>query len=98
PPSSTLFPYTTLFRSESLAEVNDPSRGVSVLKAWTDRGFADGKAEWARLNRERRWRGEPARPFEMNVAALGSGSDYTAFEDHLRSEEHTSELQSLAYL
>lgn len=69
--------------AEALGEVTDPGRGVSVLRAWTDRGFADGKADWARLNRERRWRGETESPFEMDVAPLGSGSDYTAFEHHL---------------
>ncbi len=69
--------------AESLGEVTDPGKGVSVLRSWTDKGFSEGKADWARLNRERRWRGEPAVPFEMNVAPLGSGSDYTAFEHHL---------------
>lgn len=68
---------------ESLEQVTDPARGVSALRAWSDKGFAEGKADWARLNRERRWRGEPERPFEMNVSPLGSGSDYTAFEHHL---------------
>jgi len=48
-----------------------------------DRAFAEGKAEWARRNRERRWRGEPVRPFTWSMGSLGSGSDYTAFQDHL---------------
>ena len=69
--------------AEALEQVNDPGRGVSVLRAWTDKGFAEGKGDWARLNRERRWRGEPERPFTMDVSPLGSGSDYTVFEDHL---------------
>jgi N-acetylated-alpha-linked acidic dipeptidase len=68
---------------ESLDQVTDPARGVSVLRAWSDKGFGEGKAEWARVNRERRWRGEPERPFEINVAPLGSGSDYTVLEHHL---------------
>ena len=68
---------------EALGEVTDPEKRVPELRAWTDHAFADGKTEWARLNRERRWRGEPARPFEMDVQPLGSGSDYTAFEHHL---------------
>jgi len=68
---------------EALDRVNDPAKGTSVLKSWTDKAFAEGRTEWARLNRERKWRGEPVRPFEMNVAPLGSGSDYTAFEHHL---------------
>jgi N-acetylated-alpha-linked acidic dipeptidase len=68
---------------ESLGQVTDPGRGVPLSRAWTEKGFAEGKADWARLNRERRWRGEPERPFEMDVSPLGSGSDYTAFEHHL---------------
>src|SRR2546425_3364262 len=59
PPRSTLFPYTTLFRS-----------------------FGSGAAQFLRrLGRERR-RGE------QHGQRLGAD----------RSEEHTSELQSLAYL
>jgi N-acetylated-alpha-linked acidic dipeptidase len=69
--------------AEAMAEVTDPGRGVSLARAWVDKGWGEGKADWARLNRERRWRGEPERPFEMNVAPPGSGSDYTAFVDHL---------------
>ena len=69
--------------AEALGEVTDPGRGVSVLRSWTDKGFSETRADWARLNRERRWRGEPESPFEMDVAPLGSGSDYTAFEHHL---------------
>src|SRR2546425_6692785 len=57
PPRSTLFPYTTLFRSSPC-----------------------------------RWR----------EVRAGSGSDRVPYEDSLlicrRSEEHTSELQSLAYI
>jgi N-acetylated-alpha-linked acidic dipeptidase len=68
--------------AEALGEVRDPGKGVSALKAWSERAFTEGKTDWARQNRERRWRGEPARPFEVDVAPLGSGSDYTAFEHH----------------
>src|SRR2546425_5943084 len=58
PPRSTLFPYTTLFRSP-------PS--------------------WCRRGR-RHWGGSPV---GSHVQCPGRG---------IRSEEHTSELQSLAYL
>ena len=68
---------------ETVGQVQDPGKGVSVQRAWRDRAFTEGKSEWARLNRERRWRGEPERPFELDVQPLGSGSDYTAFVDHL---------------
>src|SRR2546425_5140751 len=66
PPRSTLFPYTTLFRS------------------------ADDARDAARL-RDRRCRRDRARHRHGQRAHLQG--------DHLsRSEEHTSELQSLAYL
>src|SRR2546425_2418141 len=61
PPRSTLFPYTTLFRSEEDAE--------AALARHLDRGGPGGREE--------------LRP------DLAAGD---------RSEEHTSELQSLAYL
>lgn len=69
--------------AESLGEVADPGQGVPLRKSWNDRLFGAQRADWARRNRERRWRGEPERPFEPDLSALGSGSDYTAFEDHL---------------
>src|SRR3712207_9006011 len=71
PPRSTLFPYTTLFRSDEqrrypaiLVEQRDHS--VPFLDALGDRG--------------RGFLSEPLAPF------------------HVRSEEHTSELQSRQYL
>src|SRR3989441_8152951 len=65
PPRSTLFPYTTLFRSAAPGRRDDdPSGGV---------GAARNLGEMFRRDAERP---EAAR----------------------RSEEHTSELQSLAYL
>src|SRR2546425_6291019 len=66
PPRSTLFPYTTLFRS----------------------GTDDRQLR--HQSRRRRIR-SPARRRRRGARAVGH-----AFE--LRSEEHTSELQSLAYL
>src|SRR2546425_4467538 len=65
PPRSTLFPYTTLFRSE-------PFRvgGLRVADPFDD------------VARDR------ARPADHHALAGSLG----------RSEEHTSELQSLAYL
>src|SRR2546425_3355941 len=68
PPRSTLFPYTTLFRSR---EGGDP---VILLTAADERD----EAQWLA--------GELAR------LAVETDVPYE------RSEEHTSELQSLAYL
>src|SRR5262249_61168819 len=75
PPTSTLFPYTTLFRSaqaELLVRVSDPL-------ARAPRGDRDDRAR----------------------RALGVGRDHVGrvlAPDPERSEEHTSELQSLTNL
>src|SRR2546425_2479499 len=60
PPRSTLFPYTTLFRSHNV----------------------DWRDYWAKANEN----------LEMALLA------YERKKNNVRSEEHTSELQSLAYL
>src|SRR2546425_3326844 len=74
PPRSTLFPYTTLFRSFPLLDQTHEARRHHA--AGTVRGD---------------WRG--ARPHEANQER---GPGEGAIDP--RSEEHTSELQSLAYL
>src|SRR2546425_8145553 len=74
PPRSTLFPYTTLFRSlERHAIV------VQVPPQAEDRA-GDGRAAFPEPHRAT---GKAARPSPARSS---------------RSEEHTSELQSLAYL
>src|SRR2546425_2619780 len=74
PPRSTLFPYTTLFRS--------PQRR------------APAAAHHHRTRRPRaRARGRPSRG-----GRVGGASPAADASRILRSEEHTSELQSLAYL
>src|SRR2546425_9563727 len=82
PPRSTLFPYTTLFRSVFIAK----SATVDYLASRASIGqLADGA-------RVLGWDGE------MGLGQL----KLTAWDDNFvatyRSEEHTSELQSLAYL
>src|SRR2546423_11166431 len=62
PPRSTLFPYTTLFRSRDVL----PGRGPD--------------------------------PAEALSGVSSTGAVGAVFPAPLRSEEHTSELQSLAYL
>src|SRR2546425_7563539 len=69
PPRSTLFPYTTLFRS--------------VCRRPAPRTW---RSNPARASAYRRSREFPPALFEMPATRT------------LRSEEHTSELQSLAYL
>src|SRR5687767_15439162 len=71
PPRSTLFPYTTLFRSH---------HGHHLLEHRLDLGRLGGA--WA-----------VHVPAQCHLDTLGARGG-----DGQRSEEHTSELQSLAYL
>src|SRR2546425_8827840 len=76
PPRSTLFPYTTLFRSLLGATSN-----INLVRAAND-GIRNYEALADQLGRL------------PHVAAAAPA----LYEEVLRSEEHTSELQSLAYL
>src|SRR2546425_2070576 len=71
PPRSTLFPYTTLFRSTTW------KRGREIL----------GKRML-----------EKTVPLKMLLADLAAEPPIRVPGTAVRSEEHTSELQSLAYL
>src|SRR5205823_11043507 len=75
-PRSTLFPYTTLFRSVHLVA---PRARIMPLKAFK----ADGSGYASDVLR--------AIYYAENVRGVARAIG-------LRSEEHTSELQSLAYL
>src|SRR2546425_7492735 len=78
PPRSTLFPYTTLFRSHRVGErcgdADVVQRARVVVEAQQER--ADHRAHSVPV------------PAEAGDHAVNSA----------RSEEHTSELQSLAYI
>src|SRR5258708_15531815 len=82
PPRSTLFPYTTLFRS---------LKSSRPLRPWKSIRGGRGSTVISRLARRasnvRASRGKSAPP----SASPGGGAD-------LRSEEHTSELQSPDHL
>src|SRR2546430_12427625 len=89
PPRSTLFPYTTLFRSA----VRDPR--VCVL---IDRGREWGELTGARvegvaelLPAEHPDLREPMSTWHEKYRSMFTGD---GFERFARSEEHTSELQS----
>src|SRR5947209_9868232 len=71
PPRSTLFPYTTLFRSD-----------YAVERRLAEDAFERGAVAYVGL-------------VEAEVFAREVRRDVAA---HLRSEEHTSELQSRQYL
>src|SRR5262245_65057617 len=70
PPRSTLFPYTTLFRSDMVVPYGDPRPHYNRRNAFDVGEYGVGVF--------------------ANSLALGC--------DCLRSEEHTSELQSLRHL
>src|SRR5207249_12156174 len=93
PPSPTLFPYTTLFRSASGIDLPDhfglPQAGTRVDWAASrndelsiDAGTLDGSIG--------------STPFQARIPAtfLVKASHVLARWKHSRSEEHTSELQS----
>src|SRR5690606_40303823 len=81
PPSSTLFPYTTLFRSEQkLEEQNRPPDGAHFFG--TDQF---GRDLWTRT-----WHGAG---ISLRIGLLAALIDL-AVGVSFRSEEHTSELQS----
>src|SRR3712207_7498554 len=77
PPRSTLFPYTTLFRSRAAQHEGDDIIG--------------GDAQEGVGHEGRRRSGTPG-------ARRGRGGGLRRGNAHLRSEEHTSELQSRQYL
>src|SRR3712207_7316284 len=80
PPRSTLFPYTTLFRSQTLLE--------PLVRRLVVEQVAEVLADLSRLALGRADR----RHVRQRPQPLGVGADV------LRSEEHTSELQSRQYL
>src|SRR3712207_8801716 len=86
PPRSTLFPYTTLFRSSDggglipVAEAQSGNRGMSSTATGTG----------ATVSATTRGGGRPAN--ETTTVATVATTAAT------RSEEHTSELQSRQYL
>src|SRR3712207_8783606 len=82
PPRSTLFPYTTLFRS--LAVVTSGASAAAT-------GLGAGELPAVLLEVE-----EELHPCARNVAAVAAPA--VKMKLRRRSEEHTSELQSRQYL
>src|SRR5205823_14880512 len=91
-PVPPLFPYTTLFRSEAAREEQDEV-------ARREAGPAGGEApEDDRDPDEHPPRRRVAEPAEHRGQAHVGDHERGRQRPELRSEEHTSELQSLAYL
>src|SRR3712207_9089036 len=94
PPRSTLFPYTTLFRSDDDVAAAVAADGTGAGK--TVSGAAGEAAEGA--VEERGVGGDD----DHDRTALGwvrvQVGEFATDRDAVRSEEHTSELQSRQYL
>src|SRR5256885_12329648 len=75
PPRSTLFPYTTLFRSVSAPSSFEKEATLWLRDVYTDHYF-DSWGEWSHLT------------------CRGTSKKEIVLIQALRSEEHTSELQS----
>src|SRR3712207_9414933 len=94
PPRSTLFPYTTLFRSR----VSDLKAGLEALSERATRELAAASARIKEL--EATVASEAARADSAEQKQREAEDRLAEFVDVLaeRSEEHTSELQSRQYL
>src|SRR5947209_16542744 len=84
PPRSTLFPYTTLFRSETAMSKPSDSKAP-------DSGKAKG------VDRRRLFMMGGSAVAAAAMVPLAGSSEAVA-DNEARSEEHTSELQSRQYL
>src|SRR4051794_41433310 len=84
PPRSTLFPYTTLFRSWS------GTKSVRGVRNWFRMRNSPTSADRARLGRRR--------PINRSMLATSAAASSVDVLDVVRSEEHTSELQSPVHL
>src|SRR5205807_7340036 len=90
PPSSTLFPYTTLFRSLELAVARSMDLGLSPDEHIVRRHIADGAMQAYGVVVIHVGLNQAQRIFPRQRCA---GSNLRGSLQH-RSEEHTSELQS----
>src|SRR2546425_3962220 len=91
PPRSTLFPYTTLFRSRMPANLTRPCIRGCGGQCPGERNPASGQCSEC---------GDAAVREHLPLRALAALGEQASRnkKGEERSEEHTSELQSLAYL
>src|SRR3712207_9074873 len=94
PPRSTLFPYTTLFRSAGLASCDG---GLVIDLSQMKTVEVDPEARVATVGGGATWGEVDAVTQPFGLAVPGGVVSDTGVAG-LRSEEHTSELQSRQYL
>src|SRR3712207_9408229 len=94
PPRSTLFPYTTLFRStrsaswsDAVGAVGDTAAVNRVVLVRCGEGMVEAREST-----------EDVTPCEGTRLPVGQMAGFVAERERTRSEEHTSELQSRQYL
>src|SRR3712207_8227162 len=89
PPRSTLFPYTTLFRSYKIEAPMDQAQRLATILRDATRQVA------AAMPRMRNF--DDISHYTVEIHRLENDGD-RASREAMRSEEHTSELQSRQYL
>src|SRR5205823_10196251 len=95
PPRFSLFPYTTLFRSGGFSKPPAPPIQPALPPAFPSRQNRLPSAGFGPRPCSLQC---PATPPQLFEFPRGAGSRSERASSHPRSEEHTSELQSLAYL
>src|SRR3712207_9286838 len=94
PPRSTLFPYTTLFRSGTAGSIDFVVVGViDDLPLWNEPG-----SDFRELHEQHGSKREVPRSDDSTPVPACCGVDVVEVDIGQRSEEHTSELQSRQYL
>src|SRR3712207_9528161 len=98
PPRSTLFPYTTLFRSDQSDSSPFPGRIVFLFLDFLSVSNCLLELGKACSILSRRWFLSCKITLGVISYVLGRGPSGWTFPRESRSEEHTSELQSRQYL
>src|SRR3546814_3097935 len=98
--TDTLFPYTTLFRSQRDAETLAVADEVSPVRVFTRQHTERTQEAEQRFATTSRFGDEQdflvgAERGELGTHAVGAIARFTDCKAQTRSEEHTSELQSL---